>query len=107
MSTVLIFPTISDRYIGRRPIIIAVNVVTIIALIGLLITTNIYEAYVYIFILGACGPGRSFVSLTNMIEFSIDRYKYIIMFFYLTTEPIVVAIITLWYQFVDKGWFTL
>jgi hypothetical protein len=107
VSTILIIPPLSDRYFGRRPIILIANSVVILALIGLLVTTNLYEAYVYMFILGACGPGRSFVSLTNCLEFQSEQYKYIITFCYLCTEPTVLTLITLWYQFIDKGWFGL
>ena len=107
VSTVLIFPTLSDRFYGRRPIILVVIGISIIAQAGLILTTNIYVAYTFMFILGACMPGRVFVALTNILEFVSEAYKYRVTFLYLGSEPVVLTFMTLWYQFIDKGWFTL
>ena len=107
VSTVLIFPLISDRCCGRKKIIITVLVITIIALIGLLVTTNLIEGFVYIFLVGACAPGRAFVMLTNAIEFVTESNKYIVTFWYLGSEPVVLIFITFWYQFIDRNWFML
>ena len=51
------------------------NVLMIIALIGLIVSKNIYETYVWLFIDGMAFAGRILVSCTYYIEFAPESMK--------------------------------
>lgn len=105
VCTVLIVPVLADKYWGRKPTL-AVNIVaTILGLFGLLICTTLYEAYVFIFILGMSFPGRVFLALTYSIEFMPVNYHYSVPNIYLFSEPVFLILLTFWYQFIDHSWF--
>lgn len=52
-------------------------------------------------------PGRVFIALTYTLEFTEVRYHYMIVYVFMLSEPIFLIFITLWYQFIDKGWLLL
>ena len=52
ISTILIIPPLSDKVLGRKTILRVGFIVFTCALFGLLVSNNIYELYVFIFIIG-------------------------------------------------------
>jgi len=107
VTTVLIIPPMSDRCFGRRPIVNWTNVVNFVALLGLLLCTDIYLAYFFFFLFGACFAGRAIVCLNYILEFCNTKYQSSIIFALMFHEPVSIILLTLWYQFIDHAWFLL
>jgi len=95
--TLFLVPLLADKYWGRKFTLIVIAVLCIIGQLGLLICTNIYWAYTFIFILGMCFSGRVFLALTFTIEFLPVRFYYTVPFVYLLSEPIFLLGLTIWY----------
>jgi MFS family permease len=56
--TIIPVPLLADKPVGRKWMVFIGNVLLIIAMIGLILTHNIYESYVYFFITGMSFSGR-------------------------------------------------
>lgn len=52
----------------------AANIVSLIAVIGLMIGDNIWELYFFSFLLGTTFAGKILVGLTYMMEFNLPRW---------------------------------
>jgi hypothetical protein len=107
VCTVLILPVVSDKYYGRKNVLIVANALQIIAAGGLLITTNLYACYVFMFILGGLFPARVFLALSYAIEYTPPQYHYAYTYLFMLSEPVFLILMTFWYQFIDHGWFLL
>ena len=107
VTTVLFIPILADNFWGRKLTLTITSFIIITALGGLLFCTNLYEAYVFMFLIGAAMPGKVFLALTYLLEFLNPDYHYTATFCYMITEPILLIMITFWYQFIDKSWFNL
>jgi MFS family permease len=66
---ILILPPLADA-IGRRWPVFIGNLSLIVCMIGLLLTNNIYEAYVFFFLDGISFAGKVIVCMTYIIEFT-------------------------------------
>ena len=107
ISTVLIIPPLSDRCCGRKAIFIGGVIVYIIAYIGIICSTNIYEFYVFQFLNGASYASKVIVGLNYLTEF-IPSYKQDIMvYMFLLVEPFTIIFLTFWYQMIDRHWFNI
>lgn len=105
--TILWVPLISDRCFGRRKIFLISYTIFIIGFSGLIWSHSLIETYVYMFIIGACFPGRIIIGLTYLIEFfNPDQAKNVVTYFFLS-EPIFLILLTAWYQFIDRSWFAI
>jgi MFS family permease len=69
VTTILPVPILADRPVGRKWMVLTGNLLLIIAMVGLLFTHNIYESYVYFFLMGMSFAGRQIVAYTYMLEF--------------------------------------
>jgi MFS family permease len=69
VTTVLIVPPLADKVFGRRPIVNWSNLVNFVALLGLFLCNNIYQAYFFLFLAGTCFAGRVIVLLNYVLEF--------------------------------------
>jgi MFS family permease len=67
--TILPVPILADKMVGRKWTVFIGNILLIIAMVGLLFTHNIYESYVFFFILGMSFSGTSIVGTTYMLEY--------------------------------------
>jgi MFS family permease len=104
VATILVVPIISDRCFGRRwPFLISL-VFFIVALLGLILSHNIYQTYVWMFILGACFAGRVVIGLTYFLEMMNPAMNKTVMTFFFLTEPVLLILLTFWYQFIDRSW---
>jgi hypothetical protein len=104
---VLIVPYLSDNWLGRFWVIVPLLVLQLGAQVGLLFTKNIDEAYIYLFIIGAAFPGRVLLAITNLIEFTRVGFHFRTTWIYMWTEPVIMVLITLHYQFLDRNWVSL
>lgn len=68
IATVLVVPLISDRGAGRKLVFLASTVLFTVAFLGVILATNLYEIYVFMFLMGCCFPGRVILGITYMIE---------------------------------------
>ena len=59
------------------------------------------------FILGTTFAGKSVIGFTYLIEFMTLRLISHVVFVQLIVEPIITILITVWYQFIDRGWLVL
>lgn len=105
--TILWVPIVSDRCCGRRLIFLISMGVFLVAFLGLIWSHNLIETYVYLFILGACFAGRIVIGLTYLLELmDPSKAKAIVVYFFLS-EPILLILLTMWYQFIDRSWFAI
>jgi len=65
----LVLPPLADAY-GWKWIVTITYAVGVISLFGLFITHNIYEAYFYMFLLGATFAGKFVVGYNYLLEFN-------------------------------------
>lgn len=75
----VIVPPLADAY-GRKLVVAISMALSIVALFGLFITHNIYEAYFYYFLFGLSFPGKIIVGYTYLIEFNKARHQDIIIY---------------------------
>ena len=68
VSTLLVYPPLADKY-GRKWIFIISMIISAIGQLGLLITSNLYEAYIYMLLIGTAFSGKNIVGLNYMLEF--------------------------------------
>lgn len=99
-------PLLSDLY-GRRWPFLATLLVFIVGAIGLIIATSLYEAYFYEFLIGFTFAGRIVVGLNWTMEYQTTRWHQFTVAAFLQSMAVGVILFTLWYQFVDRGWFLL
>lgn len=99
-------PLLGDQC-GRKWVFILTLVISFFAQLGLLITRNIYETYVYEFFVGASFPGRMMIGLAYTIEFVPKKYREDIIFYFLFSFNIALILLTTWYLLVDRSYFTI
>lgn len=69
ISTMLIIPVISDKFFGRKVIFITSILIFTGAYLGLILSTNLYEVYVFQWISGAMYSGVVIVGLSFLLEY--------------------------------------
>lgn len=106
IATLLIIPPLADRY-GRKLIFTISNIVSAIGQFGLMVSNNIYEAYFFAFLIGATFAGKVVVGLNYMLEFNRPKWAETIIYLLLVAESVATILMTVWYQFIDRGWFLL
>ena len=74
-TTIILVPALADKPFGRKPMVLTGNILMIICMIGCILSHNIYEVYVFLFIDGASFAGRVIVATTYYIEFAPERMK--------------------------------
>lgn len=74
---------------------------------GLLLTSNIYEAYFYLFLIGTSFSGKMIVGFSYMLEFNVEKYSELIIFLGLLSESLIICAMTAWYQFIDRSYLML
>jgi MFS family permease len=99
-------PPVADRF-GRYYVFLVTNIVSVIAQLGLILTNDLYTAYFFEFLVGGTFAGRIVVGLSYILEYSLPKYSESIVFGLLITEACTTIIITIWYEFIDRGWFLL
>lgn len=72
-----------------------------------MVTNDLNTAYFFEFLVGSTFAGRIIVGLNYILEFSLPKYHEAIVFGLLISEASTTIIITIWYQFIDRGWFGL
>lgn len=95
--TVLFIPLFSDKWFGRKKVLIVIFVFQLVAMLALILVTSLDSAYVWMFIIGACFPGRIFLALTYSIEFTSVKYQKMITFGFMLSEPFFLIMLTVWY----------
>jgi len=78
-----------------------------LAVIGLMLATDIYQLYVFLFIAGATFGGRIIVGLNYLLEFLADKDKELMVFIRLFSSALYVIGFTLFFQFGSKHWITV
>lgn len=73
MGTVIV-PPLADAF-GRKYVFAGSNVIQIAALIGLLVTTELTEAYVYIGILGFSFVGVVLIGINYLVELQKKEWQ--------------------------------
>jgi MFS family permease len=97
ISTVLIIPPLSDKWLGRKAVFIGGVLVYLIAYVGIIFSTNLYEFYVFQFLNGASYASKVIVGLNYLTEF-IPSYKQEGMVYtFLIVEPTTIILLTFWY----------
>jgi len=71
----------------------------------MMISCNIYELYVFEFLMGTTFAGRIIVGMNYINEFQLQKYQEDILFYIVFAINIAVLMMTIWYQFIDRGWF--
>jgi hypothetical protein len=72
----------------------------------MMISTNLYELYAWEFLMGTTFAGRVIIGLSYVIEF-LPMNQDDLIFWYLVTFNLLQIVMTVWYQFIDNGWFAL
>jgi len=99
-------PPIADRY-GRKWVFIVTLIVSCIAQLGIMLTNDLYAAYFFEFLIGGTFAGRIVVGLSYILEYNLPKWHEKIIFGLLISEASSTIIMTIWYQFIDRGWFYL
>lgn len=79
----------------------------ILAVIGLMLATDLYTLYVLLFITGATFGGRIIVALNYLLEFLADKDKELMVFVRLMSSAFIVIGFTAFFQFGTKHWLTV
>lgn len=74
-TTIILVPALADKPYGRKPMVLIGNLLMITCMIGCLLSKNIYETYVFLFLDGASFAGRVIVATTYYIEYAPERMK--------------------------------
>jgi MFS family permease len=106
IATLTFVPIIADSC-GRKWVFCVTLVIGACAQLGLMITRNLYELYVYEFLIGATFAGRVIVGLNYVLEFTQRKYAEDLVFYLLISECIGTIILSFWYQMIDNGWCSL
>lgn len=69
----------------------------IIAVIGVMLTTDLYTLYVLLFIIGATFGGRIIVGLNYVLEFLVDKDREAMVFVRLFSSAVYLIGITLFF----------
>lgn len=72
-----------------------------------MLTNDLYTAYFFEFLVGSTFAGRIIVGLNYVLEFNLPKWHETIVFGLLISEASTTILMTIWYQFVDRGWFLL
>jgi hypothetical protein len=72
-----------------------------------MISTSLYEAYVFEFLLGFAFAGRVIVGLNYILEYNLPKNYDSIVFAVLISLNMSCIIYTAWFQFIDRGWFLM
>lgn len=72
-----------------------------------MLTNDLYWAYFFEFLVGGTFAGRIIVGLSYILEYSLPKFHESIIFGLLISEASTTILITVWYQFIDRGWFLL
>jgi len=106
ISTIIVFPKISDMY-GRRVLFIQTMAVTSFVQLGLIISDDLTTAQFLMFLLGTTFAGKCIIGLSFLIEYMTRGFVEYIVFIQLIVEPTITIMITLWYQYIDRSWLLL
>lgn len=74
VTTIAFVPPLADYVTGRKPVLVASVVLLDVALVGFLVSNNIYELYVFEFLSGCTFAGMIIVGLSYVLEFATPRY---------------------------------
>ena len=74
ISTILILPPLSDKIVGRKLILRIGFIIYTTAYFGVVLSYNIYELYVYYFLIGATFSIQVVIGLTYVTELMASRY---------------------------------
>jgi MFS family permease len=96
VSTLLIYPPLADAY-GRKWVFIIAMAISAVGQLGLLLTNNIYEAYVYMILVGTAFSAKNVVGLNYNMEFSRQKNYSAIVWIFLLSYSFVVWGMTVWY----------
>jgi MFS family permease len=96
VSTLIIYPPLADAY-GRKWVFIIAMSISVIGQLGLLITNNIYEAYVYMILFGSAFSASNVVGLNYLMEFNEQKNYGAIVWIFLLSYGLGVLFITVWY----------
>ena len=99
-------PLLADNYGRKWPLIITI-IIFIIGAIGLLVTSSLYEAYFYMFLIGFTSAGRVVVGLNYTMEYLNVKFHTTTVAAFLQSMAIGVILFTAWYQLIDRGYFWL
>lgn len=106
IATLTFVPIVADSC-GRKWVFSITIIVSACAQLGLIVTRNLYELYVYEFLIGATFAGRVIVGLSYVLELTQPKYSEDLVFYLLISECIGTIINTMWYQVIDNSWFLL
>ena len=104
--TLTFVPIVADKC-GRKWVFVTTCIISACAQLGLMISNNLYELYIYEFFIGATFAGRVIVGLSYVLEFTERKYHEDIIFYLLISECIGTIMMTFWYQFIDNSWLAL
>lgn len=97
ISTLLIIPPLSDKCCGRKAVFIGGVLVYIIAYIGIIFSTSLYEFYVFQFLNGASYASKVIVGLNYLTEFIPTCKQEGMVYTFLLVEPTTIILLTFWY----------
>ena len=98
----LVIPPLADAY-GRKVPFLASIGITVLVYLALIFTTNLYVAYVMIFILGLSFAGRMVVGVNYALEFFLTKAQNPALLTFMLGLNIHKLIINCWFQFIDKS----
>ena len=94
--TLTFVPFLADTC-GRKWVFAVTIMVSACAQLGLILSRNLYELYVYEFLIGATFAGRVIVGLNYVLEFTQGEYAEDLVFYLLVSECVGTIILTFWY----------
>lgn len=99
-------PPLADAY-GRKMVLFGSNIARIIGLTGLILTDSLYAVYVFEVFVGLSFAGVTIVGINYFLEYMKRDIQDILITVILIFEAVAGILMTIWYQFIDKGWFLL
>lgn len=97
------FPILSDR-IGRTRLIVLSLAIQLISYVVMFRTDNLFVCYCCLILMGTTFPGKHVILYNYLLEILPKTYHQPVIALVSTSEPFVVLVISMSYQFISKRW---
>ena len=97
---------LGDIYGRKIPTMIS-SIMAVPILACILYSKNLYLTTILFFVMGSCGPGKTFVGFVYAGEMFPEKYRSIIGSIMLFTDSATMIILPLYFKFISKNWLYL
>ena len=103
LTTIILDPWLADKY-GRKVNVILNFIVFLLAVIGIMASSQIELLYFYMFVCGATYAGRVIVGINFLLEFITERWKQFVNVLKMLLHSVTIIFYVLLFEFATKKW---